>query len=352
MGRSVTTICFPIWVGIFLVITALVPLVSALQLGYKSDAIELAMQGQEVQAQSMFRRHTREFPDDSSGWNNLGVSVMRAALNVPGDKGQTLLLEAAELFRRSLALRYVSSTTENYDFVRSHLSSAHQVEISELKQTPLALKYSTEFCDPNKRGCIWDPMQYTTEQVVQKLDATCEHVAFRISKNERKSGLLDLETLLSAREKIRTCGLAIFERLFSKATILKLRAAQEQHFAKYKADIEKNTKAVNSTGSAQRSPMRFEVKFDSMEHPEFADVSLVRNPLLYTFVKSFLGTGALEVDTHSSVTSLPGAPNQHWHHDTGNLFDAETWPNQNQHSPPHGRSEALFLSTWPVSTTF
>lgn len=77
------------------------------------------------------------------------------------------------------------------------------------------------------------------------------------------------------------------------------------------------------------------------EHPEFADASLVRNPLLYTFVKSFLGTGALEVDTHSSVTSLPGAPNQHWHHDTGNLFDVETWPNQNQHAPPHGRSEVL-----------
>lgn len=225
MALSVAARCVRFWAGFFLVFSFLLPLIAALQLGYKSDAIDLAMQGKEVQAQAMFRRHTREFPDDSAGWNNLGVSIMRAALNVPGDKGRTLLLEAEELFRRSLALRYVGSTAENYDFVRSHLSSAHQVEIPELKDTPLSIKYGTEFCDPNARGggCVWDPMTHTTEQVVQKLGTTCQNVAFRISKNERKSGLLDLETLLSARNKVRACGLAIFERLFSKVSTVRVR---------------------------------------------------------------------------------------------------------------------------------
>ena len=74
----------------------------------------------------------------------------------------------------------------------------------------------------------------------------------------------------------------------------------------------------------------------TQKYPVFADPALVRNPLLYAFAKSVLRTGALEVDTHSSVTSMPGAPNQHWHHDTGALFDHDVWPQQKQHPPPHG----------------
>ena len=60
---------------------------------------------------------------------------------------------------------------------------------------------------------------------------------------------------------------------------------------------------------------------DEQKHPEFTSPDLIRNPLLFSFVKSIFNNNALEIDTHSSVTSLPGAPAQHWHHDTGHLFD-------------------------------
>lgn len=61
----------------------------------------------------------------------------------------------------------------------------------------------------------------------------------------------------------------------------------------------------------------------SKKYEIFSSRELIRNPLLFTFCKSFLRTNSLEIDTHSSVTSLPGAPNQHWHHDTGALFSHE-----------------------------
>ena len=58
-------------------------------------------------------------------------------------------------------------------------------------------------------------------------------MTFRMTKAERKSGLLDVHTLLSAREAVKACGVVVFERLFGKSTIQKLRAAQArlvQHF--------------------------------------------------------------------------------------------------------------------------
>ena len=50
-------------------------------------------------------------------------------------------------------------------------------------------------------------------------------------------------------------------------------------------------------------------------------------------MQNILGTKRLEIDTHSSVTSLAETPEQHWHRDAGFLFD---YANVQKQLPPHG----------------
>ena len=50
-------------------------------------------------------------------------------------------------------------------------------------------------------------------------------------------------------------------------------------------------------------------------------------------MQNVLGTKRLEIDTHSSVTSLGNTPEQHWHRDAGFLYEYE---NVQKQLPPHG----------------
>jgi ectoine hydroxylase-related dioxygenase (phytanoyl-CoA dioxygenase family) len=94
--------------------------------------------------------------------------------------------------------------------------------------------------------------------------------------------------------------------------------------------IELDPTKTNSTWSEQRSPGRYELL--SPMAPPFTSEELLRNPLLLPLVERALGTNRIEVDTHSSVTSLGNTPAQHWHRDAGFIFKNQV----KEQLPPHG----------------
>ena len=133
-------------------------------------------------------------------------------------------MEASECFRRSLALSYRPAAIDNFNLVRDHLAQHLHVEIPFINRDPLHLYYPSEFCDPEEPGldssdpssCNWDPINVSVRQMTHKIEATCQATNLRISRKERQSGNMELDTLLHARSLVRTCGVVVFERLFSK----------------------------------------------------------------------------------------------------------------------------------------
>ena len=214
--------------GLIIVMLMSLPYV-VVSLGYKTLAIDLAKEGKQQEAHEWFQRHTQEYPGDALGWNNLGVSSMRAGMDAENPTvARDLLLKAKDAYRRSLALRYADSTAENYEYVRTKLAQHFDHFIPKLADDELAQKYSSSFCDPlsakaSSSPCGWDPMNLSTEQVTQAIDRLCRSPKIKISKSERKSGLLDLNKLLSAREKLKVCGVVTFERLFTKVSSHEMR---------------------------------------------------------------------------------------------------------------------------------
>ena len=65
--------------------------------------------------------------------------------------------------------------------------------------------------------------------------------------------------------------------------------------------------------------------------PPFTSEQLLSNPLLLPLMRHTLSTTRIEVDTHSSVTSLGNTPAQHWHRDAGFIFKS-----MKEQLPPHG----------------
>ena len=202
-----------------------IPTVFAASLGYKSGAIELANAGRDDEALKLFQRHVNEFPDDSAGWNNVGVASLRASGHQQDlVRSHEQLIESAQHFRRSLALNFLPSTVDNYERVRRRLAAQHHVELPLLKNDALSVDHRSEFCDPSTNDgsttthCGWDPTTMSTQAISQQLHDRCQagSVSLRVSKKERKSGLLDLHNLLSAREAMKVCGVVVFERLFRK----------------------------------------------------------------------------------------------------------------------------------------
>lgn len=196
-------------------------LVSVQGTGTMQEAIQLAKSGNHAEATSLFRAHTSMFPDDSRGWNNLGVSLMQGGmLNTNRTMGKNALLEAVQSFRRSLAIIFDEQGVSNYNAVRNNLAAHYNIELPLITSDFLAQHHPTEFCDPTNtrpgHQCGWDFGSFPNEVLTQRLHSKCSNFSLKISRKQRQTGLLDLSTLLTARELMHTCGLVVFQRLFTK----------------------------------------------------------------------------------------------------------------------------------------
>jgi len=111
----------------------------------------------------------------------------------------------------------------------------------------------------------------------------------------------------------------VLEKVYSQKLIEDLKVAHEKHFEKwYMSNV------INTTKSEQRAKDGFEVLLPMI--PPFSSKEFVQSPFLLPVIEAVVNAKRLEINMFSSVTSLPGAPTQHWHRDAGALFEYDEFP--------------------------
>jgi len=143
-------------------------------------------------------------------------------------------------------------------------------------------------------------------------------VTVKLTKAESEGGYLSGETMRRLWILMRVCGVVSIEDVFHVQMLAEIAEQQDLDFDAFYQD--EDHAGVERTESAGRSEGRFELKFPyrlPYTNPDF-----YANRIVLAFVKCIL-TSAVQIDTFSAVTSLPGAPLQHYHADVSNLFKNE-----------------------------
>lgn len=156
-------------------------------------------------------------------------------------------------------------------------------------------------------------------EYLMKVDCSESRLRFTVTEKDRRRGSISEKTLSKLKHTFRDCGLIILEKVYGEEFIEKLKIAESKHFENWYMN-----KVMNTTKSEQRSKRRYEVWSPMI--PPFTSDEFLLSPLLLPVIKFVMNSERLEIDTFSSVTSLPGAPAQHWHRDAGVIFKYKEFP--------------------------
>ena len=300
---------------------------------FKSSGIKASKNGDLATAIKHFRKHIVAHPSDAGGYNNLGVALMRHGVEI--DDINTLH-QSEQAFLASVDISGSSpSTTENLKLVEQYLKD--RGARSEGRGGGGGKSGSgggSTSVEVGENGEILTAAEQRKNQhkvLRQRINSACQERQLRIKvrAQDHKAGQLSGKKLNKARHLLELCGMVILERLFQPEFTEKVRVAQDKVVDRFLDGVENDPSLTNSTWSEQRSPGRYEL-LSPMESP-FTSEKLLRNPLLLPLMQRILSTQRIEVDTHSSVTSLGNTPAQHWHRDAG--FIHSTVKDQ---LPPHG----------------
>ena len=286
---------------------------------HKSAGIAHSKRGDLESAIKSFRRAIVINPEDSSGYNNLGVALMRQGIET---ENVALLRQAEDAFTASMDILPSPATQDNLDLVGGYLRDRG----AKMPENQHETEVNADGSSPDSA-----PKRDANAILRQRIASSCNERQIRIKVRslEQKSGSLSAKKLSKAERLLDLCGVVVLERLFTPEFTKELLKAQTLVVDRFLEGIEENPSLTNSTWSEQRSPGRYEL-LSPME-PPFTNEELLKNPLLYPLMTRVLKTPRIEVDTHSSVTSLEETPAQHWHRDAGFIF--KSMPSQ---LPPHG----------------
>jgi Tfp pilus assembly protein PilF len=293
---------------------------------HKAAGIAQSKQGDLDAAIVSFRRAVVINPADSSGYNNLGVALMRHGIEM---ENVALLRQAEESFRASMDILPSPATKDNLDMVDQYLKDRGAKASSASSSTAAAAEVGAD--GSTMAASSADTRKSEQALLRQRIASACNErqVRIKVRASDHKAGSLSAKKLAKAEHLLGLCGVVVLERLFTPDFTTELREAQTSVVDRFLGGIQENPSLTNSTWSEQRSPGRYEL-LSPME-PPFTNEELLKNPLLHPLMVRTLKTHRIEVDTHSSVTSLAETPAQHWHRDAG--FILESTKTQ---LPPHG----------------
>ncbi|KAA0164826.1 hypothetical protein FNF27_07754 [Cafeteria roenbergensis] len=155
------------------------------------------------------------------------------------------------------------------------------------------------------------------------------HVAPR--PKELKAGKPAFKTVARAAATLKVCGVVIVDGVIPAAVAGPLAAKADAVIDQRLAGVDPGADGhatFEGTTAAKRGESRYEFA-NPLEAP-FTDDAVVQNAFLGPVLRRTMGP-RIEMDTFSTVVSLPGAPAQHWHADAGQLF-----PRAGLHLPAHG----------------
>ena len=148
---------------------------------------------------------------------------------------------------------------------------------------------------------------------------------------ERKRAVLSAASVFEALAIFRVCGVVGVGGLLDGEMIDGVRSAVLDEWAQFgpqlasfrarQPDSNKWPKVVVPNKLEVRGDQRFELKLPSA-HPAFYDAGLVDNAGLLSLVHAFLAVDNVELDTFSTVMSLPQAKRGRWHSDVEDPYAA------------------------------
>lgn len=297
---------------------------------HKSAGIKASKAGDKALAITHFRKHCVLNPIDASGFNNLGVALMRQGIEMDDIR---LLKQAEQSFRTSVDISGATSpsTSDNLRLIEEYLTDR-----GATTSTHSSASTTTEVDANGDAIPSLSPEEQRKQKnnvLRQRINSACQEKLLRIKVRsaDHKKGTLAPKKLAKAHHLLELCGVVILERLFTPAFMEEVLVEQNKVVDDFLEGIANDPSQTNSTSSEQRSPGRYELL--SPMAPPFTSEELLRNPLLMPLMQRALGTNRIEVDTHSSVTSMGNTPAQHWHRDAGFIFKSQTKDHQ---LPPHG----------------
>jgi len=311
-------------------------LLGTVDVDYMELGFQCANDGDINGAIEAFREVTGTDPYNVEGWENQGVALLRKGIQT-SERG--LFRDSARSFK--MAYEIVSDDPDLMENIKALLETMEQVfprachKEDSLYGTCLLLENllgSTK----SKLRAERESERLRTEAILSEskfqrlseeermeyltnVDCSESRLRFKVTDSDQRRGSISRKTLSQLKHTFRDCGMIVIEKVYSDEFIEKLKMAESKHFEKWYMN-----KVMNTTKSEQRSKDRYEVW--SPMAPPFTNDEFLLSPFLLPVIKFVMNSDRLEIDTFSSVTSLPGAPAQHWHRDAGLLFEYKEFP--------------------------
>lgn len=169
--------------------------------------------------------------------------------------------------------------------------------------------------------------------VAEAVDFLCTQERLHVSPRpkELKAGKPAFKTVARAAATLKVCGVVIVDGVIPAPVVGPLAAQADAVVEQQLAGVDPGADAkatFEGTTTAKRGEGRYEFT-NPLEGP-YTDDTVVQNAFLGPVLRRTMGP-RIEMDTFSTVVSVPGAPAQHWHADAGQLF-----PRAGLHLPAHG----------------
>eukprot|EP00039_Didymoeca_costata_P006596 m.91645 g.91645 ORF g.91645 m.91645 type:complete len:500 (+) comp13313_c0_seq2:321-1820(+) len=304
---------------------------------YNKIGIEYANKGNIGKAREYFRASALQEPHRGDVWANIGLSIKdecqeALANNMAKKKCRKLLREAVACFDVGMQLGNEQS--------RNMRSNAVEVLRNYFPGDCLSSdcnRYKTE----KKAIKLVNELKHI--EAVNTLCKTKKDVTIEFSDWELAHGLISCETSRRFLIIMRVCGVVVAKDIYNQPLLDRIKSDHDGILDEFLSSDKYNKMVQNDQfeeeNVASRGESRFELKFPLRE--PYTDPRLVAQRHMLALVKSVLGD-RIELDTFSSVTSLPGKTQQGWHADVGHLF-GRLMLGEHRHAPPPGLIVAVPL---------
>jgi len=321
--------------NMFMIIWTLV--LRLIAVDYMRLGIDLANNDDIDGAIEAFGELTVQEPESFLAWENLGVAFLRKGMKTKEidpfrdsamcfemayemvNDPDSDLLDNIKALKETLLQMFPASCQKYhglYDtcLLLKDILAEYKAEKKVKRESAKRSKEST--IDGNE-------FQFLSEQkrkeYLMNVDCSESNLRYTVTKEDREKGYISKYSRSRLQRTFRDCGLILLDKVYDQELLDELKVAQEKYFEEWF-----KTNVFNTTKSEQRSKYRYEV-WAPMIKP-FTSDAFIRSPILLPIIKAVVNEQRLEINMLSSVTSLPGAPTQHWHRDSGSLFNYDEFP--------------------------
>jgi hypothetical protein len=226
---------------------------------------------------------------------------------------------------------------------------------------------STEITSNGKTNPVVDRAEVIRTRHVEAVNVVCankEDTQIQLDASDRRRGTPSIFFARRVYALMRICGALKIPKLWTKKDLQPIVTAQKQVLDDFmhhgdrsgarggnkvsdggKIDGDDEDDEFENSKAATRSKARFEIKLPLVE--PFVNDNFVDNRWL-VFVLKLIMSERILIDTFSFVTSLSGAPAQHWHNDVSGLFTSQG--PRTSHLPPQSLVAVIPFDTMNAQT--